>query len=55
MKPGLPDAIVEVRFKTTAEGGRRRPLSGAEYFGCPLFVDGEAFDCRFWLINAKFS
>lgn len=40
-----PDAIIEVRFKTTAEGGREGAVVG-ELYGCPLFVDGEAFDCR---------
>ncbi|MBN8884098.1 MAG: hypothetical protein J0I77_00125 [Rudaea sp.] len=39
------DAIIEVRFKTTAEGGRRSDVVGS-YYGCPLFVGGEAFDCR---------
>ena len=40
-----PEAIIEVRFKTTAEGGRRGAIFGKDY-RCPLFVDGEAFDCR---------
>lgn len=39
------DVIIEVRFKTTAEGGRRGNVVGS-YYGCPLFVGGEAFDCR---------
>ena len=43
-----PDAIIEVRLKTTAEGGRQGAIVVAKRpFGCPLFVDGEAFDCRF--------
>ena len=44
-----PDAIIEVRFKTTAEGWKTWDILGAEYFGCPLFVDGEGFDCRLLL------
>jgi len=43
-----PDAIIEVRFKTTAEKGRQTAVTG-EVYGCPLFVDGEAFDCRLCL------
>jgi hypothetical protein len=42
-----PDAIIKVRFKTTAEGGRQGPIIVDETpYGCPLFVEGEAFDCR---------
>jgi hypothetical protein len=45
-----PDAIIEVRFKTTGEGGRQNNIVIAETpYGCPLFVDGEAFDCRLLL------
>ncbi len=40
-----PDVIIEVRFKTTAEGGRKTSVVGQVY-GCPLFVDGSGFDCR---------
>jgi hypothetical protein len=39
------DAIIEVRFKTAAEGGRQGDIVG-NYYGCPLVVDGEAFECR---------
>jgi hypothetical protein len=42
-----PDAFIEVRLKTTAEGGRQGPIVIAKHpYGCPLLVDGEAFDCR---------
>ena len=45
-----PDAFITVRFKTTAEGGRQGAIVIPErpeyHYGCPLFVDGEAFDCR---------
>ena len=40
-----PEAIIEVRFKTTVEGGRRDAIFGKDY-RCPLFIDGEAFECR---------
>ena len=43
-----PDAIIDVRFKTTSEGGRRTPIKGDSY-ACPLFIDGEGFDCRILL------
>lgn len=39
------DAVIEIRFKTAAEKGRQGPVVG-DFYGCPLFVDGEAFDCR---------
>jgi hypothetical protein len=45
------DAIIEIRFKTTAEGGRQDAIVGT-FYGCPLFIDGEAFDCRLSL-NGK--
>ena len=40
------DVLIEVRFKRlTSEGGRKGAIVGDRY-GCPLFVDGEGFDCR---------
>jgi hypothetical protein len=47
-----PDAVIEVRLKTTDEGGRQGAIVVPEGFSmgrycCPLFVDGEAFDCCF--------
>ncbi|HWR58155.1 MAG TPA: hypothetical protein VN328_04630 [Thermodesulfovibrionales bacterium] len=39
------DAIIEIRLKTTTEGGRQSAIKGGIY-ACPLFVDGEGFDCR---------
>ena len=45
-----PDAIIKVRFKTTAEGGRHGdiviPPRPEHHYGCGLFVDQEAFECR---------
>ncbi|MGB2621828.1 MAG: hypothetical protein WA857_01120 [Candidatus Acidiferrum sp.] len=47
-----PDAIIEIRLKTTLEGGRQGAIVITQHpFGCPLFVDGEAFDCRFLVEN----
>ncbi len=44
-----PDAYLEVRFRATSEGGRRTAVSGTNgvpFYACPMFVDGEGFDCR---------
>ena len=41
-----PDAKITVRFLETQEGGRKSDVVASNY-GCPLMVDGEAFDCRF--------
>lgn len=42
----MPDAVIRVRFLREAEGGRRTDISNSAY-GCPLFISGQAFDCRF--------
>jgi hypothetical protein len=42
----MADAVIRVRFLREAEGGRRTDISGSSY-GCPLFISGQAFDCRF--------
>ena len=43
-----PDAIIKVLFKTAAEGGRQGNVVIADKpYACVMFVDGEAFDCRF--------
>lgn len=48
-----PDVVIKVRFRTAAEGGRQGPIViGDGLYGCPLFVDGEAFDCRL-LVKAQ--
>lgn len=39
------DITIEVRFRTTEEGGRSGPVVGAQ-FSCPMLISGEAFDCR---------
>jgi hypothetical protein len=41
----MPDAFIEVKFRTTEEGGRETPVTG-DFYACPLFIDGEAYDCR---------
>lgn len=43
-----PDAIISVRFFTTNEGGRKTAIQG-NFYGCPLFVGNESFDCRLLL------
>ncbi|ULR88299.1 hypothetical protein [Comamonas sp. B21-038] len=43
-----PDIIISVRFLHTSEGGRETPVQG-QFYSCPLFVDGEGFDCRLLL------
>lgn len=40
-----PDVIIEVRFLTTAEGGRAKAVEG-QFYACPLFIANEGFDCR---------
>ena len=45
-----PDAYIEVRFRTTEEGGRKTPVTG-EFYACPLFIDGEPYDCRLLIKN----
>jgi hypothetical protein len=46
-----PDAIIRVRFFSSAEGGRASGLFATRY-GCPVFIEGydeHGFDCRFVL------
>ena len=40
-----PDIIVQIRFKTEEEGGRKLPLKKGIY-SCPMIIDHESFDCR---------
>jgi hypothetical protein len=55
-----PEAIIEVRFKTTNEGGRKNgvgaPLgqkSVVDWYGCAFVVDGDFHDCRL-LLEGRF-
>ncbi len=46
-----PDIYIKVRFKTSKEGGRKTSVKrktplGPDFYGCPLMVDGKAYDCR---------
>jgi hypothetical protein len=43
-----PDVIINVRFFTTAEGGRSSAVEG-QFYACPLFIEDEGFDCRLML------
>lgn len=43
-----PDAVIEVRFLTTSEGGRNSSLVG-QFYACPLIIDNKGFDCRLLL------
>jgi hypothetical protein len=43
-----PDIIIAVRFLSVSEGGRKGPIRGGIY-GCPMIIDGEAFECRLLL------
>lgn len=43
-----PDALIAVRLLSSEEGGRSQP-AGGRTFGCPMFIDGEGFDCRLLL------
>jgi len=45
-----PEVVIEIRFKTTAEGGRKSSVFRDNY-SCPLLVGGEAFDCRIEIEN----
>ena len=42
------DAIITVRFFTSAEGGRKTSITGSKY-GCPLIINNQGYDCRFAL------
>lgn len=52
MRTMQPDAVIEMTFLTTEEGGRKSPIEGDRY-GCPIMVDGHGFDCRFVLGEAS--
>ena len=47
-----PDAIIRVRFKKASENGRNSAVEG-DFYACPLFIDGEAFDCRLLLTGTR--
>lgn len=40
-----------MRFKTSDEGGRKTSVKrktplGPDFYGCPMEIDGKAYDCR---------
>ena len=39
------DAHINVRFRTTEEGGRKKSIIG-DVYACPLIIDGKTYDCR---------
>jgi hypothetical protein len=39
------DILIEARFKTSAEGGRVKPINGNTY-RCPMIIDGRGFECQ---------
>ncbi len=43
-----PDAVIKVKFKRPDEGGRKQSPSG-EFYGCVLFVNSDAYECRLLL------
>ena len=48
MRTLQPDAVIEVTFLTTEEGGRTSPIEAGRYpYNCPIMVNGHGFDCRF--------
>lgn len=49
-----PDIYIKVRFKTSAEGGRKTPLKRKisvtpAFYACPMIINGKGYDCRLLL------
>lgn len=49
-----PDVYINVRFRTSAEGGRNSSLkcstsAAVDFYACPLIVDDKSFDCRLFI------
>jgi hypothetical protein len=44
-----PDAVVRLRFLSTDDGGRSKPIPPGGVFGCPFLFEDEYFDCRLLL------
>ena len=42
------DATIKVRFRSPEQGGRAQP-AGGHWYGCPMVIRGEGFDCRLLL------
>jgi hypothetical protein len=43
-----PDIMAKIRMYSHAEGGKCKVISD-DQFGCPLYFEGEGFDCRLLL------
>lgn len=43
-----PDIIAEIHMYSTKHGGKKKVIHNIQ-FGCPLFYQGEGFDCRILL------
>jgi hypothetical protein len=48
----VPDVIACIYMFTIEEGGLKRKIISSQY-RCPLFIDGEGFDCCLLLDNIK--
>ena len=49
-----PDIIINVRFLTSDEGGREKPIMGKKY-SCPLIINEACgYDCRFVLNSESY-
>ncbi|WP_139175171.1 hypothetical protein [Lysobacter enzymogenes] len=44
----IPDVAIRVYFLKPNEGGRTKSIDGTHY-NCPMFIQGNAFDCRIFL------
>lgn len=52
------DIYIKVRFKTSAEGGRKTPLKrknplGPDFYACPMLINGKWYDCRLLIGNSE--
>ncbi len=46
-----PDIYINIRFRTTSEGGRVSSLGHkkprvVDFYACPMIIDDKAYDCR---------
>lgn len=47
-----PDLIAEIKFFLPFQGERRTDPKPSKFYACPLFINGNGFDCRI-LTNEK--
>ena len=50
MDPPICDIIAEIHFYSENEGGRDIPTPD-NFFGCPMIINGNFYDCRLLLGN----